>query len=261
MDFTWSFKYFSFKYKFYFLMKKPEFKNTDLVRLNKFISNSGVCSRREADSHISMGMVTVNGKTVTQMGYKINLNDKIRYDGQIIQAEKPEYFILNKPKGFIADLKKKKITKSVDELIKLNFNNKLFFEQMSRICSGLLFFTNDLRLKNKIINSKKIEMVYHVKFDKTITELNLNQIRKKNNYLKDKFKFESINQIGNKFKKEFGVKVYSTSPITLIKFFSIHNLNVQQIDRVIYGPITKKKLPRGKWRRLEKSEISLMNML
>ena len=85
-----------------------------------------------------------------------NLNDKIRYDGQIIQAEKPEYFILNKPKGFIADLKKKKITKSVDELIKLNSNNKLFFEQMSRICSGLLFFTNDLRLKNKLINSKKM---------------------------------------------------------------------------------------------------------
>ncbi len=132
---------------------------------------------------------------------------------------------------------------------------------MSRICSGLLFFTNDLRLKNKIINSKKIEMVYHIKFDKIITELNLNQIRKKNNFLKDKFKFESINQIGNRFKKELGVKVYSTSPITLIKFFSTHNLNVNQIDRVIYGPITKKNLPRGKWRRLEISEINLMNML
>jgi len=242
-------------------MKKPDIKNSDLVRLNKFISNSGVCSRREADSHISMGMVTVNGKIITKMGYKINLNDKVRYDGQIIQAEKKEYFILNKPKGFIADLKKKKLTKSVDELVKLNSNSKLFFEQMSRICSGLLFFTNDLRLKNKIINSKKIEMVYHIKFDKTITELNLNQIRKKNNFLKDKFKFESINQIGNRFKKELGVKVYSTSPITLIKFFSTHNLNVNQIDRVIYGPITKKNLPRGKWRRLEISEINLMNML
>jgi len=242
-------------------MKKPDIKNSDLVRLNKFISNSGVCSRREADSHISMGMVTVNGKIITKMGYKINLNDKVRYDGQIIHAEKKEYFILNKPKGFIADLKKKKLTKSVDELIKFNSNSKLFFEQMSRICSGLLFFTNDLRLKNKIINSKKIEMVYHIKFDKTITELNLNQIRKKNNFLKDKFKFESINQIGNRFKKELGVKVYSTSPITLIKFFSTHNLNVNQIDRVIYGPITKKNLPRGKWRRLEISEINLMNML
>ena len=242
-------------------MKKPEFKNSDLVRLNKFISNSGICSRREADSHISMGMVTVNGKIITQMGYKINLNDKIRYDGQLIQAEKPEYIILNKPKGFIADLKKKKLTKSVDELIESNSaNKKLFFEQMSRICSGLLFFTNDLRLNNKISNSKKIEMVYHIIFDKTISELSLNQIRKKNNYLKDKFKFESINQIGNKYKKELGVKVYSVSPITLIKFFSSHSLNVQQIDRVIYGPITKKKLPRGKWRRLEKSEISLMNM-
>ena len=242
-------------------MKKPDIKNSDLVRLNKFISNSGVCSRREADSHISMGMVTVNGKIITKMGYKINLNDKVRYDGQIIQAEKKEYFILNKPKGFIADLKKKKLTKSVDELIIFNSNSKLFFEQMSRICSGLLFFTNDLRLKKKIINSKKIEMVYHIKFDRTITELNLNQIRKKNNFLKDKFKFESINQIGNRFKKELGVKVYSTSPITLIKFFSTHNLNVNQIDRVIYGPITKKNLPRGKWRRLEISEINLMNML
>ncbi len=242
-------------------MKKSDSKKSDLVRLNKFISNSGVCSRREADSHISMGMVTVNGKIITKMGYKINLNDKVRYDGQIIQAEKKEYFILNKPKGFIADLKKKKLTKSVDELVKLNSNSKLFFEQMSRICSGLLFFTNDLRLKNKIINSKKIEMVYHIKFDNTITELNLNQIRKKNSFLKDKFKFESINKIGNRFKKELGVKVYSTSPITLIKFFSSHNLNVNQIDRVIYGPITKNKLSRGKWRRLEISEINLMNML
>ena len=114
---------------------------------------------------------------------------------------------------------------------------------MSRICSGLLFFTNDIRLKNKIINSKKIEMVYHIIFDKTISELNISQIRKKNNLLKDKFKFESISQIGNKFKKELGVKVYSTSPLTLIRFFSSHNLNIKQIDRVIYGPITKKTYP------------------
>ena len=241
-------------------MKKSEFENSDLIRLNKFISNSGICSRREADTHISMGMVTVNGKIITEMGYKINLNDKVRYDGQIIQSEKKEYLILNKPKGFIADLKKKKLNKSVDELIKLRSNSKLFFEEMSRICSGLLFFTNDIRLKNKIINSKKIEMVYHIIFDKTISELNISQIRKKNNFLKDKFKFESISQIGNKFKKELGVKVYSTSPLTLIKFFSSHNLNIKQIDRVIYGPITKKNLPRGKWRNLNKAEISLMNM-
>ena len=241
-------------------MKKTEFDNEDLIRLNKFISNSGICSRREADTHISMGMVTVNGKVITQMGYKINLNDKVRHDGQIIQSEKKEYIILNKPKGFILDLKKKKLNKSVEELIKLRSNNKLFFEEMSRICSGLLFCTNDPRLKNKIINSKKIEMVYHIKFDKTISEFNLNDIRKKNNLLKDKFKFESINQIGNKFKKELGVKVYSTSPLTLIKFFSTHNLNIIEIDRVIYGPITKKNLPRGKWRKLSKTEVNLMNM-
>ena len=242
-------------------MKKSEFETSDLIRLNKFISNSGICSRREADTHIRMGMVTVNGKIITEMGYKINLNDKVKYDGQIIQSEKKEYLILNKPKGFIADLKKEKLNKSVDELVRLRTNNKLFFEEMSRICSGLLFFTNDISLKNKIINSKKIEMVYHIIFDKTITELNISQIRKKNNLLKDKFKFESISQIGNKFKKELGVKVYSTSPLTLIKFFSNHNLNIKQIDRVIYGPITKKNLPRGKWRNLSKAEISLMNMV
>ena len=195
-------------------MKKSEFETSDLIRLNKFISNSGICSRREADTLISMGMVTVNGKIITEMGYKINLNDKVSYDGQIIQSEKKEYLILNKPKGFIADLKKEKFNKSVDELVRLRTNNKLFFEEMSRICSGLLFFTNDISLKNKIINSKKIEMVYHIIFDKTITELNISQIRKKNNLLKDKFKFESNSQIGNKFKKELGVKVYSTSPLT-----------------------------------------------
>ena len=87
-------------------MKKSEFETSDLIRLNKFISNSGICSRREADTHIRMGMVTVNGKIITEMGYKINLNDKVKYDGQIIQSEKKEYLILNKPKGFIADFKK-----------------------------------------------------------------------------------------------------------------------------------------------------------
>ncbi len=243
-------------------MKNFKSKANDLVRLNKFISNSGICSRREADSYILMGMVTVNGKVVTEMGYKISLSDKIRYDGQLVQAQKLEYFVLNKPKGFIADLKKKKLTKSVDELIKLVSNNKtLFFEEMSRICSGLLFFTNDQRLKKKIIDSKKIEMVYHIKFDKIIDESLLNKLRKKNKNSKDQLQFESINQIGSKFKKELGVKVFSTSPLTLIKFFSSYSLRVQQIDRSIYGPLTKKKLPRGKWRRLEKFEISILNMI
>ena len=111
-------------------MKKSEFETSDLIRLNKFISNSGICSRREADTHIRMGMVTVNGKIITEMGYKINLNDKVKYDGQIIQSEKKEYLILNKPKGFIADFKKNKLNKSVDELIKLRSNSKLFFERI-----------------------------------------------------------------------------------------------------------------------------------
>ena len=149
--------------------------DNELIRLNKFISNSGICSRREADEFIKLGMVNVNGKIITKMGYKVLPNDIIKYDGQIITNSKPVYILINKPKGFLASSTDKKVKKSVNDLINISNLNKIYpFDNMGRTSSGLLLLSNDLYFKKKLNSSKKgVRMIYRITLDKSINNLNL----------------------------------------------------------------------------------------
>ena len=125
------------------------------IRLNKFISNSGICSRRDADMHISIGSVKVNGKVVTEMGYKVNLNDEVRFDGARIYPEKKAYVLLNKPKGFSTTDSKSK-GKTVMDLVSNATNARIKpIGRLGRNTTGLLLFTNDELIMNKFTNSKK----------------------------------------------------------------------------------------------------------
>ena len=141
------------------------------IRLNKFLSNAGICSRREADEFIKMGLVQINGKTVTEMGYQVQSSDEVKYDGARIQQAPPVYLLLNKPKGFVATSQGGKINKSVQELIR----NAVQFKvppvgDMGRPMTGLLLFTNDEVLRKKLNNSSSIPMIYQVVLDQNITK-------------------------------------------------------------------------------------------
>ena len=142
-------------------------KKGDTVRLNKFLSNAGLCSRREADEHIATGLVHVNGKVMTEMGYQVKSNDEVKFDGSRIQKTPPVYLLLNKPKGFVATSQSGVTSKSVQELISSAVKTKVPpIGEMGRPMTGLLFFTNDEELRKKLNKSISIPMVYKVVLDK-----------------------------------------------------------------------------------------------
>ena len=137
-------------------------------RLNKFLSNAGICSRREADQFIIMGLVTVNGKLVTEMGFQVKRSDEVRYDGQIVKNSPPVYILLNKPKGFVATKQGGNIKKSVQDLIRTAHPEKVPpIGDMGRTITGLLFLTNDDILRKRLTQSQsKVKMIYKVTLEK-----------------------------------------------------------------------------------------------
>ena len=236
--------------------------NAKTTRLNKFLSNAGLCSRREADEFIKMGLVHVNGKIVTEMGYQVKSNDEVKYDGSRVQQSPPVYILLNKPKGFVATSQGGKINKSVQDLIRSGINTKVPpIGDMGRPMTGLLLFTNDESLRKKLNNSNSIPMIYQVVLDQNITKEMMDKL-KEGQIVFDKFqKVNVISNIHGKSKKEVGVEVHSLSPAIMVKLFSTVGVKVIQMDRVIYGGLSKKDLPRGNWRKLSTKEIGFMKMI
>lgn len=233
------------------------------IRLNKFISNSGICSRRDADQFIKLGMVNVNGKIVTEMGHKVLPTDKIKCDGQSIKAIRPSYILLNKPKGFLAMSSGKKSKKTVQELINIPGSNKLAsVDDMGRTVSGLLFLSDDVNLRKKITQSKKgVRMIYKITLDKNITKADI-QIAKKPQLIFDKeIQLKEVSYVLGGSKKEIGVECFNVPSSIIIKFFKKINYSIDNLDRVIYGSLSKKELPRGKWRSLTTKELSFLQML
>lgn len=244
--------------------KKKSIKSIDyeIIRLNKFISNSGICSRREADEFIKLGMVNVNGKVITKMGYKILPSDIVKYDGQTIANIKSICILINKPKGFLASSVDKKVKKSINDLINIPNIKKIFpIDSMGRTSSGLLLLSNDLRLIKKLNSSKKgIKMTYRLTLDKSINNLELEKLKKLNQLNYNQKEFKSVSYISGSSKKELGIECFSLEPGEIIKKFKKMNFKVEQIDRVKYGSLTKKDLTRGKWRHLSSKEKGFLQM-
>jgi len=233
------------------------------IRLNKFISNSGICSRREADQFIKLGMVNVNGKIITEMGHKVLPTDKVKYDGQSIKAKKPSYILLNKPKGFLAISSGKTAKKSVQELINIPGVQKLAsIGDMGRTVTGLLLLSDDLDLRKKINLSKKgVRMIYKTVLDKNITKSDIEIAKKPHRVFDKEIQFKDVFYVMGGTKKELGIECFNIPPSVIIKFFKKMNYTVEKLDRVTYGSLSKKELPRGKWRPLSIKELGFLQML
>jgi len=209
-----------------------------------------------------MGMVTVNGKIITEMGYKVAHNDLVKYDGQLIRSQKTVYILLNKPKGFISAFKKNNLNKSVNDLIKTASKKPIPpMEDMGRQTSGLLFFTNDETIYKKLSKARSINMLYHIIIDKSITSSMIDKLKKGVIVYGKKHTVKSITQVKGKLKNELGVEVLSISPSILTKMFLSFDLKIDKLDRVIFGGLTKKNLPRGNWRNLSNNEVNFLNMI
>ena len=232
------------------------------IRINKFLSNAGLCSRREADQYIKMGLVEVNGKIITELGFKVKASDEVKYDGTRIKTKPFLYILINKPKGFIATFQGNKIDKPVQDLVSSKTNSGLIpVDDMGRPTTGLLILTNDRELRKRLNKSKSIKMVYKVIFNERVTKQIINKLKVGQMVYNKLLKIKDISHINGKPKNEVGLEVNSIGTSELVKLFSICGLKVILIDRVIYGSLTKKDLPRGKWKNLSSKEIGFLKMM
>jgi len=239
-------------------------KSAKTTRLNKFIANSGICSRREADMFIAMGMVKINGKIVVEMGYQVQPGDDVRYDGRRIISDKPAYVLLNKPKGFLASVKKGTYKKDVLELIENATSYRIDpVNAMDRTTTGLLLFTNDTELKVKLRKpSRTLSKIFQVVLNKNLVQADLEKIRAGVEIDKfDKIEVDSISFIRGETKRKVGVELSTERHRAIFHVFEKLGYKVEQVDRVMYAHLTKKDLPRGKWRHLNEREINLFKMM
>lgn len=233
------------------------------VRLNKFISNSGICSRRDADKFIEAGVITVNGIGITQMGYRVSSNDIVKFNSQEIKSEKLQYVLLNKPKNISSRLDNKTQKISVMNLISSACKEQIFpIEKLNNSETGLLIFTNDHNLAKKLNNKKKIiKSVYQITLDKKLTQIDLKKIQSGIHIHGKLYTFNSISYIKNKEKNTVGVE-HNKGGIKYIKdVFEKHNYKILILDRVFFGGLTKKNLPRTHFRHLSEGEINVLKRL
>lgn len=232
------------------------------IRLNKFIANSGICSRREADTYIKAGNATVNGKVITEMGYKVQLNDEVRFDGTLIHPEAKQYILLNKPKNYITTMDDERGRKTVMELVANATKERIYpVGRLDRNTTGLLLFTNDGELAKKLTHPKhSIRKLYHASLDKKLSMKDLQKIA--NNFtLEGRMVFvDNISYIENQPKTEIGIEIHSGRNRIVRKIFEHFGYKVVKLDRVVFAGLTKKNLPRGRWRALTQQEINNLKM-
>lgn len=231
--------------------------NPDEVRLNKYIANAGVCSRREADVYIAAGSVTVNGKVVSEMGYKVKRTDDVRYDGRRLNPEKKEYVLLNKPKGFITTTNDEKGRRTVMELVSSASNNRLYpVGRLDRATTGLLLFTNDGDMAKKLTHPKfGVRKIYHVVLDKNLTAADLKQIQGGLELEDGAVNVDEVAYIQGAPKREVGIEIHSGRNRIVRRIFEHLGYTVTKLDRVVFAGLTKKDLPRGHWRNLSPQEV------
>lgn len=235
-----------------------------MMRLNKFLSNSGICSRREADVLIASGAVTVNGKVVTELGTKVSPADKVKYGGQAVRSEKPVYILLNKPKGYITTADDPEKRKTVMELIRGACKERVYpVGRLDRNTLGLLLFTNDGEVTKRLTHPRYgVRKVYHVFLDRSLTHADLKQISE-GLELEDGFiRVDAIEYVGEGAdRKQVGVEIHSGKNRIVRRIFEKLDYKVMKLDRVVFAGLTKKNLPRGEWRFLEEKEINLLKMI
>ena len=232
-------------------------KAKDEIRLNKYISNSGVCSRRDADIYIQSGNVKVNGVPVIEMGYLVKPGDVVNFDGNVLTPEKKEYILLNKPKNFTTALDEGQEYRNVLELVKGSTTAKIgAVGRMDKNTTGLLLFTNDTDMIRKFtLPNQKSSKIYQVSLDKNLKYEDLEKINKGLVLDGHRVFVEDVSYIEGEAKSEVGLKLRSSNIKVVRSIFEHFNYDVLRIDRVAFAGLTKKNLPRGNWRKLTEQEI------
>lgn len=256
--------------KQYVKTERPQFKKSKketvsddgLIRLNKYISNAGICSRREADEYIKTGVVKVNGEVITELGYKIKPTDKVMFGDRTIKNEKPVYILLNKPKDYITTSKDPLNRKTVMELIQ-GIKERIYpVGRLDRNTTGLLLLTNDGEIADKLMHPrKKVVKIYHVELDKKFSVGDFQKLTNGLTLEDGFFKPDVISFVEGMDRNHVGIEIHSGKNRIVRRLFEHLEYKVIKLDRVFYAGLTKKGIPRGEWRHLKPEEINLLKMI
>lgn len=232
-----------------------------LVRLNKYIANAGICSRREADVLISTGAVSVNDEVITELGYKVKPTDVVRYGDKVLQNEKPVYLLLNKPKDYITTTFDDRGRKDVMELVSGACKERIYpVGRLDRDTTGLLLFTNDGDMTKKLTHpSHGIEKTYHVELNKNFANIDMCALRQGIELEDGVITPDEVAFVGES-KRDLGITIHSGKNRIVRRIFEFLGYEVVKLDRVVFAGLTKKDLPRGKWRFLTQAEINILKM-
>jgi 23S rRNA pseudouridine2605 synthase len=243
-------------------------KPSDETRLNKYLAHAGVASRRNADELIKEGRVKVNGTVITEMGYKVKPKDIVEFDGKKLTLEKKYYVLLNKPKDFITTVKDEKDRRTVMELlrgvytqIKLSEKPRLYpVGRLDRNTTGVLLVTNDGELAQKLTHpSSEIKKVYHVVLNAKLKKEDFDKIAEGGVVLEDGIaEVDEIAYPNPKNRAEVGIEIHTGKNRFIRRLFEALGYEVEKLDRVYFAGLTKKDLPRGKWRFLTPEEVRLL---
>lgn len=234
-------------------------KNLDGIRLNKYIANSGLCSRREADTYISAGLVHVNDEPIIEMGYRVKPGDVVKFDGQTILPELPTYVLLNKPKGFVTTTSENKKDTVMDLISNATSARVTPIGRLGRNATGLILLTNDDALKEKL-SRNGLNRLFHIELDKNLKHEDLKTIQEGLKIQGEEIHVEEISYVQNKPKKEIGIRIKHMGTSVLRKIFEHLSYNVVRMDCVMIGHLTKKDLPRGRWQILDKTDVNPFHM-
>jgi len=233
-----------------------------LIRLNKYISNAGVCSRRDADKLIGEGLVTVNGEVVTELGHKVTLDDDVRFDGKRLNPERKVYLLLNKPKGFVTTIDDPFAGRTVMELVQGACPERIYpVGRLDIQTTGLLLFTNDGELTIKLTHpSYEKKKVYHVQLDRDFLTEDMDKIAKGIELEDGLIAADEIHRIDAEDARQVGIEIHSGKNRIVRRIFEHFGYHVEKLDRVLFAGLTKKDLPRGRYRFLTPQEINFLKM-
>ena len=232
------------------------------VRLNKFIANSGICSRREADNFILAGVVTVNGEVITELGTKININtDDVRFNGERLKGESKVYIVMNKPKGYVTTSSDPHADKTVMDLLKKCPSRVFPVGRLDKNTTGVLMFTNDGEIAEKLTHpSYDKKKIYQVSLDSKLKQEDFDKIMSGVELSDGVIAADALEYIEDDDHRKLGIEIHSGKNRIVRRIFESLGYEVKALDRVYFAGLTKKGIKRGDWRYLTEGETNLLKM-
>lgn len=242
--------------------KEEAYDPTKPIRLNKFLANAGICSRRDADKYIQAGVVKVNGETITELGHKVLRTDTILFHDQQVRAEKKIYVLLNKPKGYVTTSEDPQNRKTVMDLVRGACMERIYpVGRLDRNTTGVLLLTNDGEMAAKLTHPKYLKKkIYHVYLDRNVSAADLRQIAEGITLEDGDIRADAVDYASDVDKKQVGIEIHSGKNRIVRRIFASLGYNVIKLDRVYFAGLTKKNVKRGDWRFLTEEEVRMLRM-